>query len=124
MGIPGLLLFLGMLIGGFRWLLKSYGNLPDGLSRKYLMAVMGQMVGIGFAAIRGDYIIPTYHNGGLVMFSATVYSWLAWGLAVAHMRINGRQDYGSLDIHSELEYAGPVGSVSGLDISRYTGNRV
>lgn len=92
MGIPGTLLLLAVLVGGFRWMLVRYRELPDGPSRTYLIAAMGQIVGIACAANIGDYIVPTYHNGGLATFSATVYSWLAWGLAVAHVRISGTGD--------------------------------
>jgi hypothetical protein len=104
MGIPGTILFLSILVSGFLWLLKSYRNLPDGPSKVYLLAASGQLIGISMASIIGDYIIPTYHNGGLFNFSTTVYSWLIWGLAVAHVRISGAEINGSIDINSELEH--------------------
>ncbi|MEN6355774.1 MAG: O-antigen ligase family protein [Armatimonadota bacterium] len=88
-GIPGTVLFLGILVQGFLWLKKNYHRISDSFSRAYILAAMGQMVGISAAAILGDYIIPTYHNGGLITFSTTVYSWLIWGLAVAHVRLAG-----------------------------------
>ncbi|MHB1457838.1 MAG: O-antigen ligase family protein [Armatimonadota bacterium] len=104
MGIPGTILLLSILISGFIWMLKSYRNLPSGPSKTYLLAATGQLVGISLAAIIGDYIIPTYHNGGLMNFSTTVYSWLIWGLAVVHVRISGAESNGSLDINSQLEH--------------------
>ncbi|MCL5104336.1 MAG: hypothetical protein M1133_09505 [Armatimonadetes bacterium] len=88
MGIPGTILFLAILIGGCRWLLRSYRKMSPGFSRTFVLAAIGQIVGIAIAASVGDYIFPTYHNGGLCTFSATVYSWLIWGLAVAHVRID------------------------------------
>lgn len=107
MGIPGLLLLGAVLVGGFRWMLREYRLAPEGMSRSYLLAAMGQLAGIACAAGIGDYIIPTYHNGGIVTFSATVYSWLIWGLAVAHVRISkgGNKD-GPVDLDSKLEHAG------------------
>ncbi|MCE5199270.1 MAG: O-antigen ligase family protein [Armatimonadota bacterium] len=86
-GIPGLLLFSSILVLGCRWLLKEYKKLPPGGSKTFLLAAIGQLVGIACVAWIGDYIIPTYHNGGIITFSTTVYSWLIWGLAVAHVRL-------------------------------------
>jgi O-antigen ligase len=118
MGIPGLVLFLAIPICGFRWLLRRYRKMPSGFSRNFVLGAMGQLVGISLAALIGDYVIPTYHNGGLVTFSATVYSWLIWGLAVSHVRLAGRQDDGPNSIHSELEYAGTAGPVSEVPVRR------
>lgn len=71
-----------------------------GPSKTYLLAAMGQLVGISAAAFIGDYIVPAYHNGGIMTFSSTVYSWLIWGLAIAHIRISRDEANGSLDCHS------------------------
>lgn len=87
MGFPGTILFVSILVSGFVWLLKNRDSVPDGMSRTFIYAAMGQLVGITCAAYIGDYIIPAYHNGGLGTFSCTIYSWLTWGLAVAHVRI-------------------------------------
>lgn len=92
MGIPGFMLFMSILICGFAWIRKNYYKIQSSSSRTFLLAAMGQMVGIACAAAIGDYIIPTYHNGGIVTFSSTVYSWLIWGLAVAHVRISRLED--------------------------------
>lgn len=109
MGIPGLLLLGAILAGGFRWMLKEYRRMPQSMSRTYMLAAMGQMAGIVCAAWIGDYIIPTYHNGGIVTFSATVYSWLIWGLAVAHARITQADERkntdGSVGFDCKLEHA-------------------
>ncbi len=90
-GVPGLALFASILVGGFLWLLRSYREMEDRGSKTFLLAVIGQLAGIACAASIGDYIIPTYHNGGIFTFSATVYSWLIWGLAVAHVRLRRQQ---------------------------------
>ena len=87
MGIPGTVLLISILVGGCMWLIRSYRELPPGLSKTYLLATIGQLVGVSVASTIGDYIIPTYHNGGIGCFSGSVYSWLFWGLAVAHVRI-------------------------------------
>jgi len=81
-------LFLAILISGGAWMLKSRREMEPGMSATYLLAAFGQLVGIACAAFIGDYIIPTYHNGGMTTFSGTVYSWLIWGLAVAHVRLS------------------------------------
>lgn len=88
MGFPGLLIFLWLLIGGFKWMLTSYRKMEPGPSKIFLLAAMGQLIGISIASIFGDYIIPSYHNGGPTNFCATIYSWLIWGVAVAHVRIS------------------------------------
>jgi hypothetical protein len=100
MGFPGLVLFVSVLVAGYRWMLMNYRKMPPGPSRTYILAAMGQLLGISASAIIGDYIIPTYHNSGLVTFSTTVYSWLIWGLAIAHVRISRDEANGSLDSHS------------------------
>jgi len=88
MGIPGLVLLLGIVFSGGAWLFRSYRQAEPGVSKTYLLAAFGQLVGISCAAFIGDYMIPTYHNGGLTTFSGTIYSWLIWGLAVAHVRLS------------------------------------
>lgn len=100
MGIPGLLLFLAMPVCGACWLLKNYKRMQNGFPRTFVLATIGQLAGICVAAFIGDYIIPTYHNGGLTTFSSTVYSWLIWGLAVAAVRIEGRQTDGLVNSSS------------------------
>ncbi|MCE5314980.1 MAG: O-antigen ligase family protein [Armatimonadota bacterium] len=84
MGIPGFILLIMILGSGFTWVLREYRRKND----RFLLAILGQMAGISAAAFIGDYIIPTYHNGGLTTFSTTVYSWLIWGLAIAYVRIS------------------------------------
>lgn len=113
MGFPGLLLILAVLVSGFRWMLLNYREMRPGPSKLFLAVAMGQMAGISAAALIGDYIIPTYHNGGLVTFSTTVYSWLIWGLAVAHVRV-GRNETGdpAVSIHSSEPGAETAGSVA------------
>jgi len=87
MGFPGLVLFLAFLVLGIRWLVAGYRALPPGFSKSFVLAAIGHSVAISCAAVIGDYIIPTYHNGGVINFCTTVYSWLIWGLAVAHVRL-------------------------------------
>lgn len=100
MGFPGLVFLFCVLIQGFRWIYGNYRKMPPGGSKLFLLAALGQMVGISVAAIIGDYIIPTYHNGGIFTFSASIYSWLIWGLAIAHIRISRDEADGSIDCHS------------------------
>ncbi len=100
MGFPGFVLILSVLFFGLRWMLACYRSLPPGWSRTYLLAAAGQITGIGAAAFIGDYLLPTYHNGGIITFSSTIYSWLIWGLAVSHVRISRSEVHGSVDSHS------------------------
>jgi hypothetical protein len=37
---------------------------------------------IALASFLGDYLFPTYHNGGLAHFGATVVFWLAAGVGL------------------------------------------
>lgn len=102
-GIPGFVLFISILVLGCRWLIREYKNLPPCGSKAFLLAAIGQLVGISCASWIGDYIIPTFHNGGINTFSTTVYSWLIWGLAVAHVRLSATKN-GSFDCNSKLEH--------------------
>lgn len=92
MGIPGLVLFVGILVGGYRWMLKSYREMETSGPTRLLLACMAQLVGVSVASVIGDYIIPTYHNGGILNFSASVYCWMFWGLAVAQVRLCGQSE--------------------------------
>lgn len=88
MGIPGFALLVLVLGSGFFWTLKSFRVARDPTVRVLLLTVLGQMTAIAAAGTIGDYILPTYHNGGLGNFSATVYSWVFWGLAVSSVRLS------------------------------------
>lgn len=90
-GFPGLVLFVAVLVSGFVWMYKRYREMRPGPARTFVLAALGQLIGIALASILGDYIFPAYHNGGLTTFSATVYSWLTWGLAIAHVRLDRAQ---------------------------------
>jgi hypothetical protein len=37
---------------------------------------------IVLASFLGDYVFPTYHNGGLAHFGATIVFWLAAGVGI------------------------------------------
>lgn len=100
MGIPGFVLFVSILVSGFLWMARNLVRTRGTPTATYLLAAMGQMVGLASAATIGDYIIPTYHNGGVVTFSTTVYSWLIWGLAVAHVRLHAES---SQDVQPPVE---------------------
>lgn len=99
-GFPGAILFIGILFLGFRWIYLNYRELPRGPSKTFLLAALGQMAGISVSAFIGDYIVPTYHNGGIFTFSTTIYSWLIWGIAIAHVRISREEALGSVDSNS------------------------
>lgn len=49
---------------------------------------------IALASLLGDYLFPTYHNGGLAHFGATVVFWLAAGVGIARIQ-DGTSEYHS-----------------------------
>lgn len=48
-----------------------------------LSGIAAGCTAIAIASFLGDYLFPTYHNGGLAHFGATVVFWLAAGVGIA-----------------------------------------
>ena len=83
LGLGALLLLLGTCV---RFLWRCFRALPASWGRTYLLGALGATIGIFVAAFLGDYLFPTYHNGGLGSFGACVYLWFTIGLATAVAR--------------------------------------
>jgi O-antigen ligase len=88
-GWPGLVSFLLLLGGVVRTLWRLYQVLDPGWERSYVLATLGGASGIFAASIMGDYLFPSYHNGGMGSFGACVYIWLFVGFCIAIARNKG-----------------------------------
>lgn len=84
MGFAGLLLTLLWVFVGIWMLVRFYRQCPPGFSRTTILSIAGAWTGICAAGVVGDYLIPVYHNGGLINLSSTIYAWIGLGVAVAH----------------------------------------
>lgn len=89
MGLVGLLLTLVWVVVGVVMLSRFYKQCPPGFSRTVILGLAGTWAGVCAASLIGDYLIPVYHNGGLVTMTSTIYTWLALGIASAHARQHG-----------------------------------
>ena len=88
-GFAGLIALLLLLYTSGRMLKVYYYALPPGWSKTYVLGAWGGCVGVFCASFNGDYLFPTYHNGGMGSFGACVYTWFLVGLSVAIARENG-----------------------------------
>jgi|GEM_PF-675165 hypothetical protein len=91
-GWLGLFALLWVVITAGKLLFRYYKALPDGVAKTYMLGAWGGVVGIFAASFNGDYLFPTYHNGGLWFFGVCVYVWLMIGVAIALARENNLQD--------------------------------
>ncbi len=81
------LLFLLAVMG--RMLYRYYRVLPEGYSKSYALGALGGLIGIAVSSILGDYMFPTYHNGGMSTFGSCVYVFLMVGVVMAMAREHG-----------------------------------
>lgn len=88
-GWLGLGTLLALVIACGRLLKRLYFALDSGWQKTFVLGTWGGSVGIFCAAFLGDYLFPTYHNGGMGSFGACVYTWLFIGLSVAISCENG-----------------------------------
>jgi len=89
-GFLGLLAFLLLLASIVRMLYHAWRVLPPGRAKSYVLGALGAFIGIGSAAaFNGDYLFPTYHNGAMATFGATVYVFFLIGVAGAIAREHG-----------------------------------
>lgn len=92
MGFVGLIITLVWVVVGVVMLTRFYRRCRAGFSRIVILGVAGMWAGMCTASIIGDYMIPVYHNGGLITMTTTIYSWIALGIATAHARQQGLLD--------------------------------
>jgi hypothetical protein len=83
-GWPGFLALLAIVYGSCRMMRQYYIRLPKkSWARFYVLGGYGACVGTFFSSIIGDYIFPTYHNGGLNSFGNCVYTWFVIGITIS-----------------------------------------
>lgn len=58
-------------------------KVTDNFSKAFVIGVMGSIYGQLFASLLGDYILPSYHNGGVKNISTTIYFWILVGSLMA-----------------------------------------
>jgi hypothetical protein len=85
-GWLGLFAILWLVFTCGRMLRRYYLHLPPGWGKTFVLGAYGGAVGVFCASFNGDYLFPTYHNGGMGSFGACVYTWLLTGIAVAVAR--------------------------------------
>lgn len=89
-GWPGLITFLLLLCASGRMLLRFYKAMPEGTwQRTYFLGAWGGVVGVFVTSFNGDYLFPTYHNGGMTSFGACAYTWFMIGIGIAIARDQG-----------------------------------
>jgi hypothetical protein len=91
-GWPGFIVFLVLLYASGRMLLRYQAAVREGPNpwkATFLLGAHAACIGIFVASFNGDYLFPTYHNGGMRAFGQCVYTWLLLGIAAAIARDEG-----------------------------------
>ena len=90
-GWPGLITLLWLLGASLKitWLYYRRGSELTPWRQAFLLGTLGGAAGNFVAAFLGDYLFPTYHNGGMGSFGATIYTWMYLGAALAIGREGG-----------------------------------
>ncbi|MDX1934291.1 MAG: O-antigen ligase family protein [Capsulimonadales bacterium] len=97
-GWPGLAALLAILFGACRMMFGYVRRFEAGSwQRTYVLGVAAACVGTFFSASIGDYLFPTYHNGGLTSFGNCVYTWLAIGVTMAMGQVYGGSEERSVE---------------------------
>lgn len=90
LGWLGLLSLLWLQVATLVALYRYWRALPKGTWEKaWLLATYAGCWALFVAAFLGDYIFPSYHNGGMASFGGTVYLWLFAGLGIGIARLQG-----------------------------------
>ncbi len=84
-GWPGLVTLFWILFASLKmnWTYWLRSEKVSKWRRCLLIGSFGGVVGNFCAAFLGDYLFPTYHNGGMGSIGACVYTWLYLGLVLA-----------------------------------------
>lgn len=84
-GWPGLITLFWIMVASVRtlWLYWKRAAKLSKWRQALLIGGLGGVVGNFCAAFLGDYLFPTYHNGGMGSIGACVYTWFYIGLALA-----------------------------------------
>jgi O-antigen ligase len=86
MGITGLGFVLWALMRAFGVAWRLFRSASDPVYRTIGLAVFGGLAGQAVASVVGDYLLPSYHNGGHANISATIYTWMWIGVLMATER--------------------------------------
>ena len=90
LGWLGLLSLLWLQVATLVSLYRYWRALPKGTWEKaWLLATYAGSWALFVSAFLGDYIFPSYHNGGMASFGGTVYLWLFVGLGIGIARLQG-----------------------------------
>jgi hypothetical protein len=88
----GLLSLLAIVYTISRMLLRYYRFIDESkypLEKTFILGAYAASIGMFCASFIGDYLFPTYHNGGMRTFSICLYTWLVVGVAIAIARNAG-----------------------------------
>jgi hypothetical protein len=93
-GWAGLFTLLWLMVASLRvvWLYWKRAAKLSTWRRVLLIGGFGGIVGNFCASFLGDYLFPTYHNGGMGSIGACVYTWFYIGLSLAIGRDEGLED--------------------------------
>jgi hypothetical protein len=90
LGWAGILTLLWLQVATLVTLYRYWRALPNGTWEKaWLLATYAGAWGMFASTFLGDYIFPSYHNGGMASFGGTVYLWLFVGFGVSLARLQG-----------------------------------
>lgn len=80
-------LFLRALALG--WSLFRHSN--DALIRSTAIGAAAAVAAQLAAAVVGDFVLPSYHNGGYVLIAATIYAWVSIGMLLSLERLDKKK---------------------------------
>jgi hypothetical protein len=83
LGFLSLLYLLGTCV---RVLYRYWKNLSyetHAREKNFLLATLGVVLGVYTVSFIGDYVFPSFHNGGIRTFSEIIYIWFFVGIAMA-----------------------------------------
>lgn len=87
MGILGLGFVLWLLWRLLATAWHVFRHATDPLARVIGLATIGTIAGQAGASVMGDYLFPSYHNGGHGNISATIYTWIMVGILMSVERM-------------------------------------
>jgi len=97
MGFVGLGFLLWLAVRVVALGLRLYRDASDALVRSVAIAATCSLAAQLSAAVLGDFLIPSYHNGGYSSIGATVYAWVMIGVLLVLERIENRTGLSELD---------------------------
>lgn len=89
MGFVGLGFAVWLFLRALGLGLRLYRAAGEALTRSLAIAATCSLAGQFCAAFLGDFVVPSYHNGGYTSISATVYAWVMMGVLMSLERLEG-----------------------------------